>query len=205
MRAAFRHNGSLRSPFTDDIPTYVLLVEVGTSLPEGIVADLDAALADALAPAFSGAAPLIDDVLVGRAEDFWAIRHSISDGVARSGLVIAFDIGVKRSDLPTFRAAATRMIARDFPMLDVYDFGHCGDGGDHFNLVWSDPERTPEVERRPVIDAVRDFGGTFSAEHGVGPSNQEFYDRYTPEAQRMLSSLLKEGLDAHGLIGNIRL
>ncbi|WP_293645324.1 FAD-binding oxidoreductase [Sphingopyxis sp. RIFCSPHIGHO2_12_FULL_65_19] len=214
MRAAFRHNSSLRSPFADDIPPYALLVEVGTSLPEGIVADLDAALADVLAPAFSDTAPLIKDVLVGRSEDFWAIRHSISDGVARSGLVIAFDISVKRPELPAFRAAATRMIARDFPMLDVYDFGHCGDGGDHFNLVWSDPERTPEAERRPVIDAVRrqlydlvvrDFGGTFSAEHGVGPSNQEFYDRYTPEAQRMLSSLLKEGLDAHGLIGNIRL
>lgn len=214
MLAAFRHNPSLRNPFTGDIPPYALLVEVATSLPASIVADLDHALADALAPAFSGSAPLVEDVLVGPAPDFWAIRHSISDGVARSGLVIAFDISVKRSELPAFRAAATRMVASNFPMLEVHDFGHCGDGGDHFNLVWPGAGLPPEAERKPVIDAVRlalydlvvrDFGGTFSAEHGVGPHNQGFYDRYTPETERTLSGSLKALLDAQNLVGNIRL
>jgi FAD/FMN-containing dehydrogenase len=214
MLAAFRHNPSLRNPFVGDIPPYVLLVELATSLPDSIVIDLEDALADALALGFSGSIPLIEDVLVGPAPDFWAIRHSISDGVARSGLVIAFDISVKRSELLAFRAAATRMIACDFPMLEVYDFGHCGDGGDHFNLVWPGAGLLPAVERQPVIDAVRlalydlvvrDFGGTFSAEHGVGPHNQGFYDRYTPEAERTLSRSLKALLDAQNLVGNIRL
>jgi FAD/FMN-containing dehydrogenase len=128
--------------------------------------------------------------------------------------VIAFDISVKRSELPAFRTAAIEMITRDFPMLEVYDFGHCGDGGDHFNLVWPGAGLPIEAERKPVIDAARlalydlvihDFGGTFSAEHGVGPHNQRFYDRYTPEAERALSKSLKALLDAQNLAGNIRL
>lgn len=211
MLAAFRHNPSLRNPFANDVPPYALLVEMATSLPESIVTDLDDALAGALTPVLSGSTPLVEDVLVGPATDFWAIRHSISDGVARSGLVIAFDISVKRSKLPAFRIAATEMIARDFPMLEVYDFGHCGDGGDHFNPGAGLPT---EAERKPVIDAVRlalydlvfrDFGGTFSAEHGVGPHNQRFYERYRPEAERALSRSLKALLDAQNLAGNIRL
>jgi len=214
MSAAFGHNPSLRNPFNGGIPPYALLVEVGTSVEESIVGDLDAALAQAFEPAFSGASPLVDDVLLGRPEDFWAIRHSISDGVARSGLVIAFDVSVKRSLLPAFRAAAIAMLDRDFPQMQVHDFGHCGDGGDHFNLVWPIADLPPEAERKAVIDAVRlamydlvvrDFGGTYSAEHGVGPHNEEFYDRYTPQAQRKLSLELKSLLDPHTLMSNVKL
>ncbi|MDH6233795.1 FAD/FMN-containing dehydrogenase [Mesorhizobium soli] len=29
--------------------------------------------------------------------------------------------------------------------------------------------------------AVEEHGGSFSAEQGLGRSNQDFYDRYTPE------------------------
>lgn len=214
MGAAFRHNPSLRNPFGGGIPPYVLLAEIATSLPENVVADLNTALADALAPAFSDAAPLVDDVLVGHPADFWAIRHAISDGIARSGMVLAFDISVKRPQLPAFRAAATQMLARDFPMLEVCDFGHCGDGGDHFNLVWPGAGQASEDDRRSVTGnvrlalydlVIRDFAGTFSAEHGVGPHNQEFYDRYTPETQRALSKALKTLFDTQNLIGNIRL
>ncbi|PQM26041.1 FAD-binding oxidoreductase [Sphingopyxis lindanitolerans] len=214
MRAAFDHHPSLRDPFGGRIPDYVLLVELGTSMPEAILPDLDAALAEAIGSALVGASPDIEDVLVGRPADFWAIRHSISDGIARSGQVIAFDIAVQRSKLPAFRSAALAMLASDFPQIQVCDFGHCGDGGDHFNLVWPTCDLPPEAERRPVIEALRGaiydlvvfgFGGTYSAEHGVGPHNQEYYDRYKPEPARALSGRLQSMFDEKGLMGNVRL
>jgi FAD/FMN-containing dehydrogenase len=212
MRAAFDHHPSLRDPFAGRLPDYALLVELGTSTPETILPDLDLALAEALAPAFEGVVPDIADVLVGRPEDFWAIRHSISDGIARSGRVIAFDIAVQRSKLPAFRTAALAMLARDFPLIQACDFGHCGDGGDHFNLVWPTADLPAVAERGPVIEAlrgavydlvVREFGGTYSAEHGVGPHNQHFHDRYKSAPERALSQRLKSMLDEKGLMGNV--
>lgn len=213
MRAAFEHHPSLRNPFSGDIPDYVLLIELGTNVPEAILPDLDLALAEALGPAFEGALPDIGDVLVGRPQDFWAIRHSISDGIARSGQVIAFDIAVQRSKLPAFRAAARVMLARDFPQIQICDFGHCGDGGDHFNLVWPTQDLPAEAERGPVIEAlrgavydlvVREFDGTYSAEHGVGPHNQDYYDRYKPASARALGRQLKSMFDEMGLMSNVR-
>ena len=66
----------------------------------------------------------------------------------------------------------------------VADFGHVGDGGTHFNMIW--PSEIPyradlaEALRVAVYEIVARHGGSFSAEHGVGPFNEHFYRRYVP-------------------------
>jgi FAD/FMN-containing dehydrogenase len=94
----------------------------------------------------------------------------------------------------------------------VCDFGHWGDGGVHLNLIWR-PEDAPRpaAEMKAVLQplvydlAVSGFRGSFSAEHGVGPHNQAFYDRYTPEVVREVCRALKAQLDPRALLGTTRL
>jgi FAD/FMN-containing dehydrogenase len=209
--AAFKHHPSLRNPF-DEIPDYALLIELGTSFPAEAGIDLEALLAFALGPCFEGDSPILRDTLIGRGEEFWAIRHAISDGLKRSGAVIAFDVAMPRSRLPQFRDVANKVVASAYPFLQVCDFGHCGDGGDHFNIVWpADLPRTGS-EYAGVVEAlqeliydlvVHEFGGTFSAEHGVGPHNLRFYQRYTSPGERALAGRLKSIFDPKGLVGNV--
>jgi len=96
-----------------------------------------------------------------------------------------------------------------YPQLRVCDFGHCGDGGDHFNLVWpreAGPYDAAVVEnvRQLVYDrVVRKFGGSFSAEHGVGPHNIAYYKRYTNAVDRALAARLKGMFDPKGLLGTV--
>lgn len=213
MQAAFDHNPALRRPFGGDIPDYAILVELGTSLSDRIMPDLDSILVDILGSACEGPTAWVQDVLFGRAADFWAIRHSISDGVAAMGQVIAFDISVQRSALPAFRAAAIDLIEREFPQLILCDFGHCGDGGDHFNLVWPDDIGPAREDRAPMIARLRtalydlittEFHGSFSAEHGLGPYNQGFYDRLKSAPEQQLTAAIKDRMDPKNLVGNIR-
>jgi len=82
----------------------------------------------------------------------------------------------------------------------------------HLNLVWKKDEaarETPELkaELQPRIYelAVTRFRGSFSAEHGVGPHNQAFYDRYTPALVQDVCRTLKARLDPQGLLGTTRL
>jgi len=86
----------------------------------------------------------------------------------------------------------TAEIARDHPDLRVCDFGHVGDGGLHFNMVWPHeagpiPPGLADALRMKVSAAVVErHGGSFSAEHGVGPRNIAAYRRFTPpSAQRI--------------------
>jgi FAD/FMN-containing dehydrogenase len=82
----------------------------------------------------------------------------------------------------------------------------------HLNLVWraeDAPRPTPELKKelQPLVYdlAVTRLRGSYSAEHGIGPHNQLFYDRYTPELVKALCRTLKAQLDPRGLLGTTRL
>jgi len=53
--------------------------------------------------------------------------------------------------------------------------------------------------------AVTRFRGSFSAEHGIGPHNQAFYDRYTPAVVKEICAVVKKRLDPKELLGTTRL
>jgi FAD/FMN-containing dehydrogenase len=209
LDAALTHNRRLRNPFSSvALPEYAVLVELTSTIPAGEV-DLSELLTQLLGRAMEGPGALVKDACLGRAEDFWAIRHSISDGVRAAGAVVGFDISVPRSSLPALRADLVASLTERYPQLRICDFGHCGDGGDHFNLVWPKGLGRPDPS---VIDAVRElvydrvvrtYGGSFSAEHGVGPHNIAYYKRYASPAERKLAAGLKRLCDPKGLLGTV--
>lgn len=209
MEAAFAHNRRLRNPFSDgEIPPYAVLIELLSTVGSDQL-DLPDLLAQLLGRAMEADEPLVKDACFGRGEDFWALRHSISDGLRAAGAVIAFDISVPRSRLPACRAELVTCLTERYPQLRICDFGHCGDGGDHFNLVWPasagacDPAVTEAVRELIYDRVVRGYGGSFSAEHGVGPHNVHFYRRYTSPVERAMAFSLKRLCDPKGLLGRV--
>jgi FAD/FMN-containing dehydrogenase len=209
LAAAFQHDKRLRNPFSSgELPHYVVLVEL-TSVIGAERVDLSELLAQLLGTAMDGESHLVEDACFGRSEDFWSIRHSISDGLRSSGTVIGFDISVPRSRLPELRADLISLLTERYPRLRICDFGHCGDGGDHFNLVWpwsSGPYDSSSIDgvRELIYDrVVRVHGGSFSAEHGVGPYNNDYYKRYASAAERRVAARLKQLCDPKGLLGNV--
>ncbi|SES17277.1 FAD-linked oxidase C-terminal domain-containing protein [Sphingobium sp. YR768] len=82
-------------------------------------------------------------------------------------------------------------------MLQPHDFGHIGDGGLHYNLVWLHGAGTPDaamIERARTIifdTVVREYGGSFSPEHGIGPRNIAHYSRCVPAGVRRLAGAIQ--------------
>ena len=209
MRAALAHNSRLRNPFAPaDLPDYAVLIELTSTLGTAHV-DLYELMTELLGQAAQGPGAVIADARLGRPEELWAIRHCISDALRAAGRVIGFDISVARSRLPDLRANLLRLVGTHHPYLRVCDFGHCGDGGDHFNIVWPHDSRDYEpaaVEslRRLIYDCVvQGYGGSFSAEHGVGPYNLAYYRRYASAAERRMATQLKRSCDPKGLLGSV--
>ena len=209
MAAALAHNRRLRNPFsTPELPEYAVLVELTSTLAAAQL-DLSDLMAQLLVRCMEAPEPLITDAVSGRPEDFWALRHSISDGVRAGGTVVGFDISVPRSRLPALRADLITLLSEQYPQLRICDFGHCGDGGDHFNLVWPrsageyDPLIVDTVRELIYERVVRGYGGSFSAEHGVGPHNIAYYRRYASGAERALAAALKRFCDPKGLLGTV--
>jgi FAD/FMN-containing dehydrogenase len=85
-------------------------------------------------------------------------------------------------------------------------YGHVGDGNLHFNIsqcAGSDPDsflaRTDEV-RRAVHELVREFGGSFSAEHGIGRTKVAELERYASAVELELMRAVKHAFDPHGIM-----
>ncbi len=205
MERAFAHIPSLRNPFAGgQIPEQVLLVELSRGHVAGDGPTLSDLLEGILADAWErDDAPLADAVL-GRPEDFWAIRHSLNEGVKASGQqVVAFDLSFARSDVNRFRAAMRAELAETHPHITVCDYGHVGDGGIHFNLAVP-PNSVSAAQMQALRDriydrAVHEFEGSFSAEHGVGRMNQAYYHRFTPALVQHLAGALGAVLAPQGL------
>lgn len=211
MAAVFRHQPRLRNPFPQ-LPPYAVLVELNSTLsPEHL--NLEDLLLACLGkhvedPTGEG----ILDIFPSPTEAAWSVRHQVSESLRNEGKVLGLDLSVPRAQLPAFSQAVRTWVGQHFPFMRVCDFGHWGDGGTHLNLVWNEAEAT-----RPTADcihavqeevyelAVRGYQGSYSAEHGVGPHNQRFYDLYTPEAVKAACAVLKAHFDPKGMLGRVRL
>ncbi len=196
LDATFAHVPRLRQPFAAGVPPYTVLVEVaaGSALNE---AALEEMLAGSLASFMDGAAAPVLDVAIDRRDGLWAVRHAIPEGLRGKGKVIGCDIALRRGDVMRFREDVARRLAAAVPALELHDFGHIGDGGMHFNLVWPHaqgplPADLADRARAIIFDAaVLDYGGSFSAEHGVGPRNDGHYRRFVPQDQRRLAGAIQ--------------
>lgn len=212
LAPVFRYQPRLRNPFGASPPPYAVLVELSTMLAADRLS-LDDLLESTLGAMVEGeAGEDVTDVFPGKPADLWDIRHHVSESLRHEGEVLGLDIGVPRSSMPAFVEAARDLLAPDYPFVRVCDFGHWADGGVHLNLVWNKEEaRRPaadlKAELQPLVYdlAVSRFHGSYSAEHGIGPHNQAFYDRYTPALVKQVCAALKARLDPEGLLGTTRL
>lgn len=208
LRSAVAHVPGLRMPFEAKPPEFAILIALESSSSPALTGlDLQEVLNNFLQERFG---ILVADAILGSGDDLWRLRHAISEGTRRLGKPITFDISVPRARLMAFRRAAREIVQKDWPFLQIFDFGHVADGGMHFNLVW--PSNVPQAFDVVTADAVREriyrlvvqeFGGSFSAEHGIGPHNTQFYERYASRTQMSLSGGIQKLLDPQRLCRSV--
>lgn len=208
MQAVFRQLPSVRNPFAGAVPGYALLVELVTGLPQARLA-LDGLLQDWLERMLEEG--LLDDAIFGDQDMLWRIRHGISEALRHEGKVIAFDISLPRRHWAAFRDWGGAWLGEHYPALRICDFGHFADGGLHYNLVApKEGAGAPDAAglarlRTAILDkVVLEFGGSYSAEHGIGPYNRAYYEKYTAPAVRRVAGAIEGAMMPGIACGNVR-
>lgn len=205
VEAVTRHRVDIRQPFPSGVPNYMVLIELSTSIGFDFV-DLDALLISKLASILEDTKLAIADIIAIPPNKAWALRHAISPALARDGEVVGLDISLPLELLPKFRERWEAKLAAELPWATLCDFGHCGDGGLHFNLVCRHPGMSTEQIlkirhiRSLISREVSEMGGSFSAEHGLGPANAEIYSALTPACEQQFVRAMKSLIDPHHLL-----
>ena len=143
---------------------------------------------------------------LAEAKALWRLRESISEAQKIRGFSIKHDISVPVSAIPAFLAEAGQALSAGWPGIEIVAFGHVGDGNLHYNLTMLDPSANAQlIEKTPVInrcvhDLVASFGGSISAEHGLGQLKRDEILRYKSPLEIQLMQQLKQTLDPRGLM-----
>jgi D-lactate dehydrogenase (cytochrome) len=136
----------------------------------------------------------------------WRVRENIPEAQRREGAGLKHDISVAVAALPDFVARAAQWLSGNVPEGRLVAYGHVGDGNLHFNLSAA-PGAAPEpflaradAVRRAVHDLVHEFGGSFSAEHGIGRLKVGELERYASPVELALMRAVKRAFDPHGIM-----
>ncbi|MDR5784599.1 FAD-binding oxidoreductase [Caballeronia sp. LZ065] len=174
-----------------DAPLQAMLEDViGAALEEGIA--LDAAL-----PASEAQAAAL-----------WHIRHIVSEANVRFGTSVTHDISLPISQIPAC-LAQTEVRLNEAGLVEGARFlyvGHVGDGNIHSivlfpHAVWAKVEdRDARVDAigKIVNDAAVEFGGSISAEHGIGRAHRDELSHYKSAVELDMMRAVKRALDPDG-------
>lgn len=195
----FRHIPDTREPFAAK-HEWIVIVQLSDTL----ALPLDAALCDAL-QGFDGIVEQAVTADRDAAEAWWKLRKNISEAQKREGVSVKHDIAVPVSRVAEFVARADAALRAAWPGIRIVAFGHLGDGNLHYNASMPDPKQNADFiarcehdVNRVVYDVVAEFGGSISAEHGLGQLKRMEIARYKSGIELELMRAVKRALDPQG-------
>ena len=200
---AIKHGHGVRDPLAGKHPWYVLM-EVASQHDEGLRESVEQLLADA------GAQGLIEDATIAASLDhakaFWHMRHILPEVQKPEGGSIKADVSVPVASVPQFLEEASAAAKAIVPGCRPVPFGHLGDGNVHFNV--SQPVGADQAQflarwgeiNDAVNKVVLKYGGSISAEHGIGKLKRDSLAKVKDPVALELMRGLKRMLDPNGIL-----
>jgi D-lactate dehydrogenase (cytochrome) len=204
LSLVLKHFKDTAAPFPRRFPHYALMELSDTRPGEGVRTLVDSVLEAALEDE-----TIIDAAVASseaQSQALWKLREFISEAQAHEGPNIKHDISIPISRIAEFIAATDAELLRAYPGIRMVTFGHLGDGNLHYNVSPSEGAAPDAFMRelgavnRIVHDAVARFGGSISAEHGLGQLKHEEIKRYKSGIEMELMRSIKRALDPQGIM-----
>ena len=206
MAAVIDHLPQTRRPLAGEHGWYALIELVHEPDPgDSVHALMEEILGEA------AEAGLIGDAVVAQnesqAEELWLLRDTIAPAERAVGPAMQHDISVPVESMADFVTEVAPEMERLFPGTQAVAFGHLGDGNIHFHVI-----APPGVERgrweaeqgreisRVVHDRVKQWGGSISAEHGIGQIKPDELERLASPVRLDMMRRIKAAMDPADLL-----
>ncbi len=156
-------------------------------------------------------AGLVEDATIAmnetQAEEFWLLRDEIAPAERAHGPAMQHDISVPVEKMADFVAQTVPQVEAEFSGTRAVAFGHLGDGNVHYHVLAPEGAVQGEWEKSQgkqisgfVHDLVTQWGGSISAEHGIGQMKRDELGRLGDPVQLMMMRQVKMALDPKGIL-----
>jgi len=142
---------------------------------------------------------------VAQAASLWRLREDISETISR-WTPYKNDISTLISLVPDFLAEVEAVVSANYPEFEIVWFGHIGDGNVHLNVLKPDDLPMEEFQQRCgevsqwVFEIVQRYGGSISAEHGVGLLKKDYLHYSRSETEVAIMRQIKLAFDPAGIM-----
>lgn len=193
----------VRDPNPSDLPWRVLC-EISMASEVHARDVMETALQSAFEAGLAADAVLAESLT--QAKTFWTIRESIPLCKRAYGTSINHDVSVPVSQIPGFLQQTEAAIQNVAAGAEIVAFGHVGDGNLHYSACEPKEAVTPTLGKyeAQITDIVHDqamaFGGSISAEHGVGRLKRDELEAIRPAAATATMKAIKTALDPNGIM-----
>jgi len=179
-------------------------LQVASATRQDLRTTLEEALETAMERGLVNDAAVADSVEHRRA--FWHLREILPEAQKPEGGSIKHDISVPVAAVPDFLREAGEAVEALIPGSRPMPFGHLGDGNIHYNIsqpVGADAQaflaRWDEMNE-VVYQLVAKFGGSISAEHGIGVMKRKLLPSVKDPVALDLMRTLKRTLDPKNIL-----
>ena len=185
------------------IPEWMVLLEIGHPVRFGTEKNINDFFENILSSSLALDGALAENMR--QQNDLWAIRENIPEANRRIGSVSSHDISLPLSEVSDFIEQARIEISK-LGQFRINCFGHLGDGNLHFNIF---PEKGNNREIyndiRPTVktvihDLVHNYGGSVSAEHGIGRLKTNDLIKYSDPIKLKFNNSIKKAMDPNGIL-----
>lgn len=199
-----KHMPNTVDPLAQRSPWYVLIELASGDMAGSLTNTFETLLERAIKQG------LVSDGVIAQSErqqtDLWRLREELPDAQRPEGGSIKHDVSVPVSSIAAFIKTASIAVEKRLPGIRPVPFGHIGDGNVHFNLT-----QPPHMDKGAYLamwdemnhivhDIVREFGGSISAEHGVGRMKRDEIAATKDPVEMELMRSLKWALDPKNIL-----
>lgn len=133
-----------------------------------------------------------------QAKNLWRVREGMNDGQARRGRHLRTDLSVPLSAMADFVTAAEAAVTSVLPGAICVSYGHVGDGNVHINVLPAagrNAEDQIAQAKKVIHDVLYRFGGSISAEHGIGRLKRDDFEKELSQTKRAILERIKRAID----------
>ncbi len=203
IELVLQHAAGCRDPLDTPHPWYVL-IELSSQRREGLRLLLEEVLEQGMERGLVGDAAIADSI--EQAKAFWRIREMFGEVQRHAGGSIKHDVSVPVAAVPAFIAEADAAVTALIPGARPLPFGHLGDGNIHYNVTQpAGADKDAFLKRWNEVNAavfavVKKYGGSISAEHGIGVMKRELLPSVKDAVALDLMRSLKRMLDPKNIL-----
>ncbi|MFJ1300579.1 FAD-binding oxidoreductase [Pseudomonadota bacterium AL_CKDN230030165-1A_HGKHYDSX7] len=198
------HAQGVQEPFAQRYPAYVLMELADTSDEAALNQLLETVVGEALERELCLDAAV--SASLGQLQALWKLREEISEAQRADGPHLKHDVSLPIERIPEFMVTAEARLRELDPSVRPFIFGHFGDGNLHYNL--SRPAGAPREWAAEhgaavtdiVLDEVHRYGGSISAEHGIGQLKREHFLHTKDPLELRLMREIKRVFDPAGIM-----